>query len=98
MIIFKKGQIIPRWLGVTASDRKAQHCIKFGGDCEYDNGTLYVINGSAVYINNPRRTMKNKTAKKVSVIIRYDVKISFERSAEQNYVFAQIDKSNEAED
>ena len=68
---FKKGQIVPRWIGVKAKDRKAQHCIKFGGDASYENGKLFLeSDGAVMCISGIRRVMKNGTTKKSPVDIK----------------------------
>ena len=63
---FKKGQIIPRWIGARTSDRKAQHGLKFGGNVSYENGVIYLEsdNGCAIVCDNPRRRMNNGTYKR----------------------------------
>ncbi len=70
---YKKGQIIPRWVGVIASDRKAQHKIKFGADVSIEGGTIFLeSNGSAILIpNDMTRKMKNGTRKKVVININF---------------------------
>lgn len=66
MIKFKKGHIVPRWIGAIASDRKSQHCIKFGCDVSIENGIIYAeSHGYVFYIPDKiKRKMKNKTFKK----------------------------------
>ena len=64
---YKKGQIIPIWVGVTASDKKSQHKIKFGADVSIEGGTIFLESeGSAIVIPyDMSRLMKNGTRKKV---------------------------------
>lgn len=69
--IFKKGQIVPRWLGLIRAEFKgAQHCLTFGIDAQWDGVTLkpckpmgprdfLVLTGSTV-----SRLMKNGTRRK----------------------------------
>lgn len=64
---FKKGQIVPRWLNVRAEDRKAQHCIRFGGDVSYEDGVLFLESDGkkdAVFMSNGvKRRLNNGTYK-----------------------------------
>lgn len=71
MIKFRKGQIIPRWLNVRTSDRKAQYHLKFGCDISYEGGVLFMESeGSAIILPyEHRRKMKNGTFKRVSISI-----------------------------
>lgn len=70
MIKFRKGQIIPRWLGVTTADRKAQYHLKFGCNASYEGGFLFMeSDGSAIVIPyQVTRRMNNGTRKKVPVL------------------------------
>jgi len=55
MQTFKKGQIIPRRLGIVlASKRKAQHHFTFGQDCTWDGRVLKTVDKCHCCIRVPR--------------------------------------------
>jgi len=65
---FKKGQIVPRWTGIKASDRKVQHKLKFGADVSFEGGVFYLEGGGSCFmISNVFRRMKNGTLKRCVV-------------------------------
>jgi len=71
---FNKGHIVPRWCGVKATDRKAQHTITFGCDVKIsrtnDCVSVEALScGSVIMIRNVRRKMKNGTTKKSPIVI-----------------------------
>ncbi len=68
---YKKGQIVPRWLGVTASDRKSQHKIKFGADVSIEGGVIFLeSDGYAIFVPyDMTRMMKNGTRKNVKTVV-----------------------------
>lgn len=73
---FKKGQMVPRRLGlVLATIRKAQHCIKFGCDVEIDGNTVRQLSSGSVFVMPATitRRMKNGTHRKSSVVMKSSV-------------------------
>lgn len=82
---FKKGHIVPRGIGVIISDRKAQHCVKFGCDVSIENGVIYAeTNGYIIFVpSSIKRKMKNKTFKKCFCEIN-NVTVDFSRVNESN--------------
>jgi len=74
---FKKGHIIPRWCNVIASDRKAQHNLRFGCDVELSitgNGVVVIFplskELSVVELSKVNRKMRNGTVKSCTAIVR----------------------------
>lgn len=68
---FKKGQMVPRRLGlVLTTIRKAQHCAKFGCDVEVDGKVVRPLSEGSVFIIsvNVTRPMKNGTYRKAVAI------------------------------
>lgn len=82
-MIFKKGNIVPRWCGVKTQDRKAQHCITFGCDVriEIDRGhiVMHMLSEGACIKGRGwiTRPMKNGTFKKTPITIKGVHIISF---------------------
>jgi hypothetical protein len=83
MIKFRKGQIIPRWVGVKTSDRKAQYHLKFGCDISYEGGVLFMeTDGCAIIVPYPvNRRMNNGTRKKVNVVFHNGIHVDGSRVA-----------------
>ena len=76
-MIFKKGHIVPRWCHAVASDRKAQHNIKFHCDVDvtHVDGVVrckMLSEGALFYIpSKVTRRMRNGTLKPVKIEINY---------------------------
>ena len=69
---FQSGQIVPRRLGFALTkDRKAQHCITFGGHVKVEGRTITLLDeGPAIRVGSIGRRMNNNTFKKSFVTIK----------------------------
>lgn len=64
--IFRKGQLVPKHLGIISVHRKARHQVTFGTDVEVIGNTLRAIGpgGSVLFARvPPYRVMNNGTRK-----------------------------------
>ena len=89
---FKAGQIVPRWL-IKASDRKAQHYIKFGCDVEVysDHKVVATGPGSVFMIRDIYRTMKNGSRKRAHAILSYIRVVGYSQTR-STYIQYKIEK------
>lgn len=78
MIKFPRGSVVPRWLNVKTSQRKAQHNLKFGCNvsiewCTTEKRLIVFVESDGYVVVVPanlRRARRNGTKQKVHMIVR----------------------------